>query len=109
MSDVPQQTGPDLHAIFGIDGDPSADEDPVISVERAAPDHAELDADAGTRADVDIADVDIGYASDPLTGSEGEHEVTIDPLASHPRVELAHALARDRRLCAAQARPLDRR
>ena len=91
MSDVPQQTGPDLHAIFGIDGDPSADVDPVISVERVAPDHAELDADAGTRADVDIADVDIGYASDPSTGSEGEHEVTIDPLASHPRVELAHA------------------
>jgi type IV pilus assembly protein PilB len=33
MSDASQQTGPDLHAIFGIDGDGGSE--PVISVERA--------------------------------------------------------------------------
>ena len=32
MSDAPQQTGPDLHAIFGIDGEPEGG-DPIISVE----------------------------------------------------------------------------
>jgi type IV pilus assembly protein PilB len=34
MSDASQQTGPDLHAIFGIDGEPEAGAESVISVER---------------------------------------------------------------------------
>jgi type IV pilus assembly protein PilB len=34
MSDAPQPAGPDLHAIFGIDGEPREGGDPVISVER---------------------------------------------------------------------------
>ena len=29
-----QKTGPDLHAIFGIDGDPEASSEPVIALER---------------------------------------------------------------------------
>jgi type IV pilus assembly protein PilB len=36
MSDVPQQTSPDLHEIFGMDGDEGAKADPVISIERTA-------------------------------------------------------------------------
>jgi len=35
MSDGTQQTGPDLHAIFGIDGEPEDRAQPVISVERS--------------------------------------------------------------------------
>ncbi|MCW3028767.1 MAG: type secretion system protein GspE [Solirubrobacterales bacterium] len=39
MSDVPQQTDPDLHAIFGIGEDEPAPRDPIIEVERTkAPD-----------------------------------------------------------------------
>jgi len=44
MSDA-QETGPDLHAIFGIDGEPDASGEPVISVER----------DDGEREQVDFA------------------------------------------------------
>src|SRR5271155_5371721 len=35
MSELPQQTDPDLHAIFGIDGTVGADAERLISVERA--------------------------------------------------------------------------
>ena len=45
MSDAPQQTGPDLHAIFGIDGEPQENAEPVISVERGA-DGEEIDFEA---------------------------------------------------------------
>jgi type IV pilus assembly protein PilB len=41
MSDVPQQT-PDLHEIFGIDGEDGAQKEPVISIERSV----EADVDA---------------------------------------------------------------
>jgi hypothetical protein len=34
MSDVPQQAGPDLHAIFGIDGTPREAAEQIISVGR---------------------------------------------------------------------------
>ncbi len=36
MSDAPEQTGPDLHAIFGMDGDPAGANNPVIEVERTS-------------------------------------------------------------------------
>src|SRR5690349_10698899 len=67
MSDVPQQTEPDLHAIFGIDGQPVAGEQPVISVER--PD-GELDASAGDQAVLGDQAPDAGVA--------GEHAVEIE-------------------------------
>jgi type IV pilus assembly protein PilB len=60
MSDVPQQTPPDLHEIFGMDGDPERKPEPVISIERGVegdplaslgPDaHVELDAPASPPA-----------------------------------------------------------
>ena len=34
MSDAPQQAGPDLHAIFGIDGTPREAAEQIISVGR---------------------------------------------------------------------------
>jgi type IV pilus assembly protein PilB len=43
MSDSPGQTGPDLHAIFGMDTTAGAIEDPVVEVERAV---ATEDADS---------------------------------------------------------------
>jgi type IV pilus assembly protein PilB len=54
MSDLPQQTGPDLHAIFGIDGEAG---EPVISVERRAGEDGELEDDPSALVDesVDLA------------------------------------------------------
>jgi len=53
MSDAPpQQTGPDLHAIFGIDEAAEATSEPVIEVERTV------------ASDDDVAEDDIGFAED---------------------------------------------
>ncbi len=49
MSDAPQQTGPDLHAIFGMDEVAEEASEPVIEVERAI---ATDDDDAGSDDDV---------------------------------------------------------
>ena len=35
MSDTPQSTGPDLHALFGIDGEHATTPSPSISLDRA--------------------------------------------------------------------------
>jgi len=52
MSDAPQQTGSDLHAIFGIDETSEAASEPVIEVERTV------------ATDDDVAEDDIGFAED---------------------------------------------
>jgi type IV pilus assembly protein PilB len=49
MSDAPQQTGPDLHAIFGMDEGSDAESEPIIEVERT------VATDDGAAADDDIA------------------------------------------------------
>jgi type IV pilus assembly protein PilB len=66
MSDVPQQAGPDLHAIFGIDGDDRASVEPVVSVEHEAAGEVER---AGERD----AAVELGLA--------GESEPPLEPRA----------------------------
>ena len=45
MSDAPQQTEPDLHAIFGMDGTAEDASEPVIEVERAIDDGIEIGDD----------------------------------------------------------------
>ena len=62
MSDAPQQTGPDLHAIFGIDGEPEG-ADPVISVERS---DEEIDLDALDDGDEKVA-VEVEESHDGAT------------------------------------------
>jgi type IV pilus assembly protein PilB len=42
MSDAPQKTDPDLHAIFGIGESDPASRDPIIEVERVAPPNADF-------------------------------------------------------------------
>jgi type IV pilus assembly protein PilB len=64
MSDVPQQIGPDLHAIFGMDGDrleigQQGVGEPVVEVEPHAP-------DIGPEVEVD--------ADPPLAGGEPEED-----------------------------------
>jgi type IV pilus assembly protein PilB len=53
MSDA-QQTGPDLHAIFGIDGQPATGTEPIISVERAASEDVDFEALAAEMPDVQL-------------------------------------------------------
>jgi type IV pilus assembly protein PilB len=75
MSDA-QQTGPDLHAIFGIDGQPATGTEPIISVERAASEDVDFEALAAEMPDVQLdepigldgaeaASVQAAPASDP--------------------------------------------
>jgi len=52
MSDLPRAASPDLHAIFGIDGSPSAAADPLISVGRGGEGELEAHA-AGTELSLD--------------------------------------------------------
>jgi type IV pilus assembly protein PilB len=69
MSDAPQQTGPDLHAIFGMDGDLDVDADPVVEVERAVAAEPDIEVertgagDSGVEGDL--------YEAPPAPGPEG--------------------------------------
>jgi len=70
MSELPQ-TDPDLHAIFGIDGDSGGGGERVISVERGGPrvEFAEMD---GSEADVELA---------PIAGADLDGELDGDSYA----------------------------
>ena len=71
MSDLPQRAGPDLHAIFGIDGEPTDGREPVISVEREGAGDPDRGAGVEERAGVDrhlVDDVE-------LSGAEPDVEV----------------------------------
>jgi type IV pilus assembly protein PilB len=72
MSELPQ-TDPDLHAIFGIDGESGGGGERVISVERAGP-QVEF-------ADLDASDVDVELA--PIAGGDLDG----DPYAGTLEVE----------------------
>ncbi len=80
MSDVPQQTGPDLHAIFGIDGEADADPDAVISVERgASAKESRLGVGQAPRVEVE-------RELEPFTDTGAE--VELDPIAADPRIDV---------------------
>jgi type IV pilus assembly protein PilB len=66
MSDAPGQTGPDLHAIFGMDTDAGAQADPVVEVEHAV-------------ATEDVAEDVREDAENSL-----EPDVEVDAIASQP-------------------------
>ncbi|HEV7162513.1 MAG TPA: ATPase, T2SS/T4P/T4SS family [Solirubrobacteraceae bacterium] len=53
MSDVPQQADPDLHAIFGIDGEDERSSEPVISVERSVAAEEGLESDRAPEVEVE--------------------------------------------------------
>jgi type IV pilus assembly protein PilB len=53
MSDAPQHT-PDLHEIFGMDGEDGAQKEPVISIERSVEDDVQALADLGSEPRVEI-------------------------------------------------------
>jgi type IV pilus assembly protein PilB len=63
MSDASHETRPDLHAIFGIDGEPDTSPEPVISLQRRPREDDDLEGDPGSdvHRDADLEDV----ADDP--------------------------------------------
>jgi type IV pilus assembly protein PilB len=61
MSELPQQTDPDLHAIFGMDGENGAQGEPVIAVERPAGADGELGP---------LEDAAVEVALEPLAAAE---------------------------------------
>jgi type IV pilus assembly protein PilB len=86
MSDAPQQIGPDLHAIFGIDEEERADVEPVISVERADRDDASFELDEG-EARIDSAigtssaaesSIEPGHTVEQERGLDAEHEIAVE-------------------------------
>jgi type IV pilus assembly protein PilB len=73
MSDTPQQAGPDLHAIFGMDESADADSEPVVEVERA------VVTDDGALAAEDTAFGEaIAIDNDPTIGMDAAIERTDD-------------------------------
>ncbi len=90
MSDAPQQAGPDLHAIFGIDGEPRAVAEPVISVDRGGQDSAMSDAEIELTglgaADTDVV-LDAAAGTDPHV--EIEHRAAEAGLTGEPEPRAA--------------------
>jgi len=81
MSDAPQHTGPDLHAIFGIDDDPSGRADPVISVERSAQEGA---GDVGMGMSERVP-ADANIELDPAAGVDPYVEIEAQPAVEAAR------------------------
>src|SRR5277367_3641706 len=89
MSEFPQQADPDLHAIFGIDGEPDGGAERVISVERAARGDGEIGGDGGVemRLDVDAGAISgAGLELEPLPGADVEFDTlgSADDYAEDP-------------------------
>jgi len=73
MSDAPQQTDTDLHAIFGIAEEPDAHGDPTIAVERVAKDEAEVEVEPAFEplADAqDGVDAEVAFDVEPIVEVE---------------------------------------
>jgi type IV pilus assembly protein PilB len=69
------ETRPDLHAIFGIDGEPETRAEPVISLERRPRDDEEGGTGSGVEGEVDLEHV---AGDDPLlSGADPDVEVQI--------------------------------
>jgi type IV pilus assembly protein PilB len=69
MSDVPQQAGPDLHAIFGIDGTPREAAEQIISVGRGV--LGDPEARAGG---VPAAELGVDLDTERLSAADVQHE-----------------------------------
>jgi type IV pilus assembly protein PilB len=80
MSDLPQQSPPDLHEIFDLDGEGGVEADPVISIERGDGDVEELSAsddfalDDDTQIEVEAAALVPEVGEDPPLASPAAPE-----------------------------------
>jgi type IV pilus assembly protein PilB len=95
MSDLPQQAGPDLHAIFGIDGAPQEGADRLISVERGVRSEPGIDAAAEVDVRIELESREISPEDielDPLPGADVEFETIV---GADPYIEVESAGDRD--------------
>ncbi len=63
MSEVPQRTGPDLHAIFGIDSADTTESEHMVEIERAAGELGPV-----TEVDSPIEEIHVATPDEPWTG-----------------------------------------
>jgi type IV pilus assembly protein PilB len=97
MSELPQQAGPDLHAIFGIAGASEVGGERLVSVERGTRGEHGLGSGARPTAEVridgdphDLSDADVGL--DPLPGADVEFETIA---GADPYIEVESASGRE--------------
>jgi type IV pilus assembly protein PilB len=69
MSEVPQETGPDLHAIFGIDTDQALEAEHIVEIDR----NVEVDQASGA----DLA-VELDHAAETERVEEADSDLEID-------------------------------
>jgi type IV pilus assembly protein PilB len=75
MSDAPQHAGPDLHAIFGIDGDPAEGPEPVISLQRSGLGDADPDVEPNVEIAAEVESDQEAIEEPQLGGPEPDVEV----------------------------------
>jgi type IV pilus assembly protein PilB len=75
MSDAPQRAGPDLHAIFGIDGDPAEGPEPVISLQRSGLGDSDHDVEPNVEIAARVESDQETIGEPQLAGSEPDVEV----------------------------------
>jgi type IV pilus assembly protein PilB len=66
MSEASQRTGPDLHAIFGIDSEDDRESEHTVEIDRAA----EIEVESDTEADLTV-EIDAAPPSEQWTGVTG--------------------------------------
>jgi type IV pilus assembly protein PilB len=97
MSDVPQQAGPDLHAIFGIDGTPREAAEQIISVGRGVLGDSQARTGASPSVEMGV-DLDADQLSaaevhhDPLPGADVEFETIA---GADPYIEVERTARRE--------------
>jgi len=88
MSEIPQQTGPDLHAIFGMDADPHADVDPVVEIEPAIDADEDVEGERATDTDALVA---VERTIDPHADVGLDRAVESEPAIEIERTDAADA------------------
>jgi type IV pilus assembly protein PilB len=87
MSDVPQRAGPDLHAIFGIEGEPSEGREPVVAIERESPKDRDREPGVNAGVEQDLGGDSRALEDLGLAGEEPDVEVELVSEAE-PAVEV---------------------
>jgi type IV pilus assembly protein PilB len=108
MSDAPQRLGPDLHAIFGIDGEESPSGEPVISVERGERESESPEREEGREAEGRgaLASAPTGVGDSLIARDETRgHEVLVEEERTDERQAGELGLAQERQASSAALSP----
>ncbi|HEY4428282.1 MAG TPA: ATPase, T2SS/T4P/T4SS family [Solirubrobacteraceae bacterium] len=87
MSGDASQAGPDLHVIFGIDGEPAAGPEPVISVERREQGGEDEGLDGGAGTGGPQVEVELSEPAADLDGTDEVHTVDLDQALDPAAIE----------------------